>query len=254
MLLIRDHYRDVFREIQHEYGEGEEYPPYEIDADCSLRRAIGYTRKNVIECNRYEHYQGALDEALEQLDFYPTNKKIVHLNLGSGPGLFSWVARDYMMLQQHVKDDSDIVMIGYDHSKNMVNLADLFRTRLPVEFTLKGYSDIDELEKKLSSVDFSDYHAIVTFDDILTHRQHRSTPLHNTPSLYDFARITQSLLNSTNSCILIVVNAFKEPNDLWIFRNTWYELEEHLNGFAMHLAKGSLKVMNDGLIYAHLDI
>jgi len=221
-MLIRDYYEQAFNVIKSEYGE--QPSSYVVPANISLEQAIGYTRRYIVEGvyetrhYRYGRYRHALDKVLkEELRFKPANRRIVNLDLGCGPGLFSWVVRDYM-LKGYDSNDGDISLIGYDYAKNMIRLADLFRKHLPMEINFTGYSKIGKIKKVLSREDFSDCDVIVTFGHMLVQTKSE----HDVAS--DFCNIICSLFPA-NCCVLVAVDAITRA---WAFHGAWKNLRAAL--------------------------
>lgn len=232
-MLIRNYYEEAFNSIKSKYGE--QPSSHVIPANISLEEAIGYTRRYVIESlfktrhYRYGRYRNALDKVLkERLHFSPTNRRVVNLDLGCGPGLFSWVVRDYM-LEKYGRSDDDIRLIGYDYAKNMIRLANLFKEYLPMEFNLDGYSEVNEIKSVLKSADFSGCDVIVTFGHVLVQTKGK----HDAVS--DFCNIICSLFPA-NCCVLVAVDAISRP---LAFRDAWKNLRTALqeNGVNMESEK-----------------
>ena len=73
----------------------------ESRTDVSLQGAIGYTSKYIVESGeehyRYDYYRYILNTALNFFGIHRSKYKIFHLDLGCGPGLFSWVVQDYLL-------------------------------------------------------------------------------------------------------------------------------------------------------------
>ena len=250
MLLIRNHYREAFKEIVRQHGEGEEDAPYKINADCYLPRAIGYTQKYVIgdKYRRYERCAGVLVQALAQLDFRSADKPTVHLDLGCGPGVFSWAMRDYLV-EQCDKEYKEFMLLGYDHAPDMIKLAKLFCEHLPEEldYNLLGFSDIDKLQKALHPMDFSNFDVIVTFGYVLVQTEDNDQAMDN------FAKIIESLLSPSGSCILLAVDAHKTRwvNSPWIFHEACNQLKAALDKCSLHLTE---QQFGTSLMYARLSI
>lgn len=203
-MLIRDYYEQAFNAIKSEHGE--QPSSHVIPANISLEQAIGYTRRHVIEGvynkrhYRYDRYRNALDKALkEKLRFRPVNRRIVNLDLGCGPGLFSWVVRDYM-LKEYGSNDGDISLIGYDHAKNMIRLADLFRERLSMKINFAGYFETEKIRETLGRKDFPGDDVIITLGHVLIQA--------SSDGIRNFAEIIQNLYQS-HFCILIAVDALR---------------------------------------------
>ena len=230
---IRDHYIGTFERIGRRYGE--EDSNCEIGPNDSLRKVIGYTRSFVVEHGeehfRYDYYRRELSEALRRLGFHPQNRQVVHLDVGCGPGLFSWVVRDYM-LSEHGIDSGRIDLIGYDHARNMIVLADLFRQRLPVEYNFNGYSEIEEVCAALSSRDFSASDVVVTFGHVLIQMGD------NAVAMGDFAETIRRLFPS-HSCIALAVDAYRWEERRQAFRNACERLRIALSGVGVTLEHGT---------------
>ena len=99
-------------------GVGHQFPK-----NASLAKCIGYARRFVIESPsggphyRYDRYMRRLKATLRQ---YPVSAgRVVHVDIGCGPGLFTWVVRDYFRNVSQV----DVELYGYDHAPEMVKLA-----------------------------------------------------------------------------------------------------------------------------------
>lgn len=120
---IRDRYTDAIGAMEAKHrtmGVGHQFPK-----NTSLAQCIGYARRFVIESPsgdphyRYDRYMCGLKATLRQ---YPVSAgTVVHVDIGCGPGLFTWVVRDYFRNIPQV----DVELYGYDHAPKMVKLARL---------------------------------------------------------------------------------------------------------------------------------
>lgn len=226
---IREHYIDSFNHIKNKYGE--DVSSYVIPSDASLQKAIGYTGQFIVNSSeehyRYNYYQKYLDSALRMLDFNLTNnRRIIHLDLGCGPGLFSWVVQD-RLLKNYGKKSGDIELIGYDHAKYMIRLANLFHGHLPVEYNFEGYSRINKIRHMLKTRDFSDCDCIVTFGYVLVQVKD------DTEAIYNFVKIIKHLFPA-NSCTLVAVDAFS-GNRSSEFRNACEKLLSALSNIGTNI-------------------
>lgn len=146
-MSIRKNYIEAFNKIRKRFG----WKPHdhEIPGNISLKEAIGYTGEFIVESGeehfRYDYYRKKINNTPTMFGIGRV-KKIVHLDLGCGPGLFSWVVRDYM-LKSYGKKPGDIEFIGYDHAQNMIRLAKLFQEYLPVEYNLMAILRLAKYEK-----------------------------------------------------------------------------------------------------------
>ena len=233
---IRDHYIQAFDAIREQYGE--EPSGYEISAEASLQEVIGYTGRFVIRDKedyfRYEYYLDCLRESLIYLIFDFTNRQIFHLDIGCGPGVFSWVVHDYFSwffdncVTGHERNDiAHISTIGYDHAKNMIYLADLFHKYIPAKYDVKGYSDIKRLRAILKSKDLSKFNVFVTLGHVLIQNGN------NPQAMCNFAQIIQRLF-PCHSCVLLAVDAYGSYERCGKFRSSCNYLLKNLQKIDMN--------------------
>lgn len=67
---------------------------------------------------------------------------IAHVDVGCGPGLFSWVVHDYF---RHREPETEIELHAYDHSPTMIELAELIWREFETGVYLGVTSDLDGL-------------------------------------------------------------------------------------------------------------
>ena len=215
-MLIIDSYISAFNAISARHDE--EPSDYEIGPNASLGKVIRYTRNYIVESDerhyRYKYYYEALSKGLKRLRFDPGDRCIVHLDLGCGPGLFSWVVHDFMAQKQ--LDTSRGEFFGYDHANNMIVLARLFKHALPRVFNFIGYSKKERISKAMQARDFSDYVAVVTLGHVLIQVSQNSN------AIAQFIQIVQCLLPA-HVCFLIAADAFTNGRQL-VFVREWERL------------------------------
>ena len=173
-------------------------------AHDSLQQTIEYTRQFVVEQTtphfRYQYYHDALSLALTELGFDPDNRQVVHLDIGCGPGVFSWVVYDHMA-SQATRDPGHVDYYGYDHAAAMIQLAHLFLERFPIKYEFHGYSDLAEIVTALADQDLSNCDVLITFGYALV--QVRANPT----ALDDFATLIACVFPS-HSCIMVAADAY----------------------------------------------
>ena len=162
-MAIRDHYAQTLDAIAEQFGEAR--PVVHIAPDTSLQTLVGYTRKHVVKGDkphfRYGYYQDALSRAFERLGFDPADRRVVHLDIGCGPGVFSWVLYDHMTSQETL-DPDNVDFYGYDHCRAAIDLARLFLERFPDQYEFRGYSDLAKISTTLAEEDFSACEVVIT--------------------------------------------------------------------------------------------
>ena len=215
---IRDCYMQTFEEIAGKFGE--EVSGCEIGSSDSLRKVIGYTRRYVVENEsvhfRYNYYRRELGGAVARHDYCPNGRRVIHLDLGCGPGLFSWVVRDYMH-ERFGQDIGPVEHVGYDHSHNMILLASLFQALLPVTYDGRGYHNVDEIRDVLARTDCATSDAVVTLGHVLIQI------CDDADAMRRFADIIQVLF-PVNSCIVVAVDAYISENRRQAFRRACEQL------------------------------
>lgn len=229
---------------------------YVIPETASLEEVLEYTHSYVTNSlfpenpyYRYNRYREVVDKALDEVDstirFNPLGSpgnKIICLDLGCGPGLFSWVVHDYLATKRWRRQNAEY--IGYDHAENMIKLARLFRKYLSVEtYTFDGYSEIDKMLKEMRERDFSDHNCIVTLGHVLIQANNRE-------ALENFARAIKGL-HPWNSCILVAVDAKSKLKPVF-FRALW-DLLEVLELEGVNVRSGNEGSAENAAYYAVLD-
>ena len=112
---------------------------YEVFEDATMGQCVGYTQKFVIAkekgsaFNRYDHYREVLDTAL---DILPRQETFVHVDVGCGPGLCSWVAHDCSQEREHPGP-----LLAFDRAPNMVKLANHLWERMETASELQAFSN-----------------------------------------------------------------------------------------------------------------
>ena len=222
-MSIRDSYIPTFNAIARRHHE--EPSTAQIGPGDSLRKTIGYTRQHVIEHDqqhfRYEYYHGALSLALTRLGFDPAHRRVVHLDIGCGPGVFSWVMYDYVASAGNTRP-WPVDYYGYDHSPAMIQLAHLFLERFAVQYEFHGFSDLADISIALADRDFSDCDVVVTFGYALV--QVRDNPA----ALGDFATLIAGVFPS-HSCIMVAADAHNDRAVRKAFRDQCGALGTALN-------------------------
>lgn len=176
--------------------------------------------------------------------FDPTGCQIVHLDIGCGPGVFSWVMHDHMASRNAHRPDS-VVYYGYDHCENMIRLARLFLHRFPKRYDFHGYVDFEETVTVLTTQDFADCDVVVTFGHALLQVQE------DPAALEEFAGLISCLFPSS-SCILVAADAHSRQKRE-TFRHQCRALEAVLNKFGVRLEDRESPVQGS-IMFARLNM
>ena len=198
-MRIRKRYIQVVEAIAEQAGASDAGANYHVSVEATRRECLAYTLKwvvrNTTQHYRYDLYRDSLSMALNFNASRMNNRSaLLHLDLGSGPGLFTWVVRDALR-----KNPSTIEYYGYDHSSEMVSLADEIWSQLCKDIPAFWYHDPDEMLSTVSSNGPRYKCSLVTFGHVLaqTHDQDGAIP--------QFAKIIARTLAA--NCLVVAVDA-----------------------------------------------
>ena len=246
-MSIRDHYKSTLDAIAGKYGET--ISDAQIGPSDSLQTAIGYTRQYVVDHTtphfRYDYYRDALSRALNRLRFDPADRHVVHLDIGCGPGVFSWVMHDRMESRKAHRPDS-VVYYGYDHCANMIGLASLFLDGLPDQYDFHGYCDLAHIRTVLMDEDLSNCDVVVTFGYALVQ-------VRNDPAALEVFADTIRRLFPSRSCIVVAADAHHNREMRNAFDSQCNALEAALNKFGVRLEDRESPVQGS-IMFARLDM
>lgn len=201
-MLVKRRYIREFNKIRGRYGKAP--ATYTVGKDATLQESIGYTERYVIGSGsphfRYDYYMGALKAAAREFGCIRPGRKIIHIDLGCGPGLFAWVVHDYVMAPRR-KNRNNLSFYLYDHSESMIKLAKKFREKLLTEHQVRFYRDAKAMRNRLRSGRLANCDILVTFGHVLIQTRN------NRRALREFSRIIRAL-SSSNSCTIIAVDAY----------------------------------------------
>ena len=241
----RDNYIPAFNSIAQRHGERP--ATAHIGPQDSLQKTIGYTRAFVVdnaeEHFRYDYYRDALSQALRRLQFEPADRRVLHLDIGCGPGVFSWVMHDHMAAQD-ARDNNQVDYYGYDYCPAMIELAHLFLEHFPDPYEFRGFSDRERLATTLAAEDFANCDVVVTFGYALV--QVRDNPA----ALNEFATLIRCLFPS-RSCIMVAADAYNTRARRNAFDNQCRALATALNAVGVALRNG-LPTAQRSVMFAHL--
>ena len=195
---IRDRYTEIIGHLVREHGSA--VSGYEISKDAPLAQCIGYARRFIVgRANdephyRYNRYMDLLKPALRQQSAIAG--RMVHVDIGCGPGLFMWVVRDCFRPSSKI----DVEYYGYDHAKDMARLAKIIWNRLEEGVRYSFYHSIRDLESNMELATADRRNVLVTLGHVLVQT------VDNDSALDDFARIIAKCARMAN-CLVIAVDA-----------------------------------------------
>lgn len=207
-MTIREKYVDVVETIAKREGiRPVGKPPYEIPVSATRSQCLRYALKYVVgpERNhyRYNRYCATLRSALRQRDL-PSKMRaaepLIHIDLGCGPGLFTWVVKDTLRTKS-----LPLELYGYDHSKEMVRLASDIWAELGDDAYCSWLDDIGELYSTAFAGGPQYSYSLVTFGHVLAQTHNQKS------AIEQFADIINQFL--AVGCLIVAVDAKSAPKD-----------------------------------------
>lgn len=237
---VKAHYQDAIQDIMSEYDiDMPQKPDYEIEKDTGFADAVRYTEYYIGKTQddrpdnqphyRYSRYLGVLLNSLQK--FSTPERRIAHVDIGCGAGLFSWAFLDWAT-ENKIGFDS-LGLYGYDHCSAMIRLSEEIRDKLAIHIT--GYPDIyycdrvDELSTLLSETYRENTDYIITFGYVLV-QAHTSREIKKfTKAIHSVAE----LMDDGTDCMLVADDSNRWRNDdsgrrVYEFQEGWNSLLESL--------------------------
>ena len=199
-------YQGVIRQIMADHDiEPLANPDHVVRADADFAEVVRHTHWYVDRGDTQPHYRyRRYSEVLGRLK--PANRRMAHIDIGCGAGLFSWVFLDWARENGLTYDRVDLY--GLDHNPEMINLAQEVKARLTHHIAdypaLRYVRNVDDLLRELAEYHQVDTDYIVTFGHVLVQTAG------NSKSTEDFARIlahVRGMLNTQCNCTAIAVDA-----------------------------------------------
>lgn len=198
-MRIRKRYVQVVEAIAKREGVRNAHANFRLSAKATRQQCIRYALKYVVRHTtphyRYDLYECSLRWALRasasQIDL---QSPILHLDLGCGPGLFTWVVQDYFLGKSPT-----VRFFGYDHSSEMIRFAEEIWPEVCEGVPASWHHDPDDM---LSNVLFDGPRhqcSLATFGHALaqTHNQE--------DTIGRFAQIISQFLQA--NCLVVAVDA-----------------------------------------------
>ena len=204
---VQDHYQNVIREIMARYNLKPRYSSPIVPANATFERVLVHTDWYVHTNDTRPHYR--YRRYLEILNEHLTvpERRLIHVDIGCGAGVFSWVLLDWASAKGLKFDRLDLY--GFDHCTAMMNLAQEVRGRLAQHIIgypdLNYFCDIGVFCDKLTENHSQGADYVITLGHALAQTQS------NTPDDIDnYAKVmihTLELTDSGSNCALVAIDA-----------------------------------------------
>ena len=211
-MLIRDHYISAIDRMASRFGR--ESGDHVIPRDATLRRCVDYAARYLDEIDddehyRYNRYMLALTELLTHYGDHRRTPRIVHVDVGCGPGVFSWVVHDYFSVKER---GTEIELCAYDSSSEMVRLAGLIWHEFDTGVYLDATSDVGELISRIMQGG-QPADVIVSFGHVLAQTSDQKDAIDSFADILSTVRLNSNLVVAVDAQSDPVVRAFRRSID-----------------------------------------
>ena len=187
---------------------------------------------NIIDNDRYSR---ALQYALRLSGDLCRTGTAVHVDIGCGPGLFSWVVHDHFD-----GTEVDMQLYGYDHATEMIRLARLIQDEFEADIGVQYYDDPTQLLGNIPTVP-PIIDVIATFGHVLVQ------VADNHDAMGEFAALLEHLTHA-GRCLVLAVDARGYPTtfrhsfdrlcDMLEERNCTWDDRRNLQSYAFGILRG----------------
>ena len=129
--------------------------------------------------------------------------QIVHVDLGTGPGLFNWVVYDYVQTAWSHPTRPQLAQFGYDHSSAMVELAERIWTDFGLSHQVQYFASLDRLTRAVDAIT-GDAYLLITFGHVLIQSYN---PIDRS-AIKSFAKLCNRLANDRDAADVLAVDAY----------------------------------------------
>ena len=210
---IRGRYAEIINAISKNYEPVYTTPEYRIHPDATFAQCLEYTQKYVVggeddtPHHRYDAYRDALREVFVGLR-RSERRPLVHVDVGCGPGLFTWVVWDYF---RDTYSKIGLELYGYDHSPRMVKLANLIWNRLGISTSYSCHHRLEALYSTAMQGGPVPCGVLITFGHVLVQT------VDDESAVSDFADIVDTFV-MIGDCQILAVDAYSTLSRRETFR------------------------------------
>ena len=129
--------------------------------------------------------------------------QIVHVDLGTGPGIFNWVVYDYVQENWKPRSRPRLAQFGYDRCSAMVDLAERIWTRFGLSDEV-GYYDSPKALRRAVGAMTGDAYLLITFGHVLI----QSYNLIDRSAISSFAKLCNRLAHGRDAADVLAVDAY----------------------------------------------
>ena len=207
MSMLKDRYLLACDRLIEELGT--ERVGHRIPEDATLMQCASYLNQHVVHDRthfRWGRYSQMLDHYFRKhLGGHIGGHKpqVVHVDLGTGPGLFNWVVYDYVQEAWSNQTRPQLAQFGYDHSSAMVELAERIWTDFGLSHQIQFFTSTERLTRAVDAIT-GDAYLLITFGHVLIQSYN---PIDRS-AIKTFAQLCNRLASGRNAADLLAVDAY----------------------------------------------
>ncbi len=236
MSTLKDRYLPVCDRLVQTVGT--EDVGHQIPKDATLKQCVGYLNQYIVDTRthfRYMRYSRMVDHYFRQHLGRSKQRRrplIVHVDLGTGPGIFNWVVYDYVQQNWRPERRPRLTQFGYDRCPAMVELAE----RIWTEFKLSDnvqYCDSRKALRKAVDATLEDSYLLITFGHVLI----QSYNMVDRSTISSFAKLCTQLAHGRDTADVLAVDAYagSRPQEFELAMRCLYrKLHDSANATAGH--------------------
>lgn len=207
MSALKDRYLPVCDRLVQTVGT--EDVGHQIPKDATLKQCVGYLNQYIVDTRthfRYMRYSRMVDHYFRQHlggSKQRHRPPIVHVDLGTGPGIFNWVVYDYVQQNWRPERRPRLTQFGYDRCSAMVELAERIWTRFKLSDEVQFFDSRKALRKAVDETP-EDAYLLITFGHVLI----QSYNLVDRSAISSFAKLCNRLAQGRDIADVLAVDAY----------------------------------------------
>ena len=188
---------------------GTEHVGYRIPKDATLKQCVGYLSQHIVHDRshfRYMRYFRMVDHYFRQHLGGSTERRrplVVHVDLGTGPGIFNWVVYDYVQQKWRPERRPRLAQFGYDRCSAMVELAERIWTRFKLSDEVQYFDSRKALRTAVGAMP-EDAYLLITFGHVLIQSYN---PMDQS-AISSFAKLCNRLAHGRDTADVLAVDAY----------------------------------------------
>ena len=207
MSMLKDRYLDVCAGLIGEVGTAD--VTHRIPKNATLKQCVRYLEQHIIHDRqhfRYVRYMRMVDHYFRgYLGAHGGGRRplIVHVDLGTGPGILNWVIYDYFQQSWRRRNRPQLVQFGYDQCPAMVKLAERIWTDFGLQHEVQFLDSPKALRKAVEAMTGEAY-LLITFGHVLIQSYN---PVDRSV-IINFAKLCNRLARSRDAADVLAVDAY----------------------------------------------